>query len=155
MRNTILTICMLTVLNVAIAQAQTPEDEIREVIEHMFDGMRAGDSSMVSSVFMDGAIMGRATDRGFSSQSTDGFVRAVGSPHDEIWDERIWDLKIEVDQRLASAWMQFAFYLGDELHHCGVNSMILYDTDNGWKVTYLADTDRGLDCGDIPAEARK
>ncbi|MDE2835666.1 MAG: nuclear transport factor 2 family protein [Bacteroidota bacterium] len=155
MRRILLMFCFVILLNANAAQAQSAQDEIRAVIEHLFDGMRAGDSTMVASVLMDSAIMGRATDNGFSSGSMDGFVRAVGSPHDQVWDERIWDLNIQVDQRLASAWMQFAFYLGDELSHCGVNSMILYRTDDGWKIVHLADTHRGLACGEIPAHARK
>ena len=155
MHRIFLSLCLVLLLNVSTTKAQSAEDEIRAVIEHLFDGMRAGDSTMVASVLMEGAVMGRATDNGFSSGSMDGFVRAVGSPHDQIWDERIWDLNIQVDQRLASAWMQFAFYLGDELSHCGVNSMILYRTGEDWKIVHLADTHRGLECGEIPEEVRK
>ena len=131
--------------------AQSPEEDVRAVIDTIFDGMRAGDSTMVSSTFYEGAQMGRALDQGLrtGTQTIQGFLNAVGTPHDEVWDERIWDVKIHVDQRLASAWMEFAFYLDDTLHHCGVNSMQLYRTDQGWKVAYLVDTDRGMDC-DIP-----
>lgn len=137
------------------AQSQSAEDDVRAVIDQMFDGMRAGDSAMVASVFLSGAIMGRATDNGYRAGSTDGFVRAVGSPHDAVWDERIWDVDIHIDERLATAWMQFAFYLGEQLSHCGVNSMTLYQTDDGWKVVHLADTNRGQECGEIPEDVRK
>ena len=146
---------VLTTLIVPAAQSQSAEDDVRAVIDHMFDGMRAGDSTMVASVFLGGAIMGRATDNGFRAGSVDGFVRAVGSPHDAVWDERIWDVDIHIDERLATAWMQFAFYLGDQLSHCGVNSMTLYQTDDGWKVVHLADTNRGQECGEIPEDVRK
>ena len=130
--------------------AQSPEDEVRAVIDKLFDGMRAGDSTMVSSTFYKGALMGRAMDEGYGARPVTGFINMVGTPHDEVWDERIWDVKIMVDQRLASAWMEYAFYLGKNLHHCGVNSMQFYKTDEGWKITYLADTNRGTNC-DIPA----
>ena len=53
---------------------------------------------------------------------------------------------ISIDGRLASAWMEFAFYLGENLSHCGVNSMQLYRTDEGWKIVYLADTNRPPTC---------
>ena len=129
--------------------AQSPEDDVRAVIDKLFDGMRAGDSTMVSSTFYEGAQMGRAMDRGLRTGTADDFLNAIGTPHDEVWDERIWDVKIHVDQRLASAWMEFAFYLDDTLHHCGVNSMQLYRTDEGWKIAYLVDTDRGMEC-EIP-----
>ncbi len=136
--------------------AQSPEDDVRATIDTLFDGMRAGDSTMVSSVFYQGLQMGRAADQGYraGTRTTKGFLNAIGTPHDEVWDERIWDVKIHVDQRLASVWMEFAFHLGDTLHHCGVNSMQLYRTDEGWKIAYLVDTDNGLDC-DIPDSVKK
>ena len=103
--------------------AQSPEDDVRAVIDKLFDGMRAGDSTMVRSVFYTGVQMGRAMDQGLRTGTPDRFLNAIGTPHDEVWDERVWDVKIHVDQRLASAWMEFAFYLDDTLHHCGVNSV--------------------------------
>ncbi len=132
------------------AFAQSPEDEVRAVIDQIFDGMRAGDSTMVSAAFFPGALMGRATDQGLRTGSNERWLNAIGTPHDEVWDEKIWNVKIMVDQRLASAWMEYAFYLGENLHHCGVNSMQFYKADDGWKVAYLVDTDRGMECGDMP-----
>lgn len=145
---------ILLFLPVQPLSAQSAEDEVRAVIDRLFDGMRAGDSSMVASTFRAGAQMGRALDSEYRLGSNEGFIRAIAAPQDRVLDERIWDVRIHVDQRLASAWMEYAFYLGDELHHCGVNSMLFYRTDDGWKITYLVDTDRGLDCS-IPAELQK
>ncbi len=126
--------------------AQSDEADVRAVIDRLFDGMRAGDSTMVRSVLHDEALMARAGSQGLRIGPADGFVRAVGTPHDEIWDERIWNIQISVDGRLASAWMEFAFFLGDRLSHCGVNSMQFYRTDEGWKIIYLADTNRPPAC---------
>ncbi len=134
--------------------AQSSRDDVRAVIDQLFDGMRAGDSSMVASTFHEGAQMGRALESEYRLGSNEGFIRSIAAPRDRVFDERIWDVRIHVDQRLASAWMEYVFYLGDELHHCGVNSMLFYRTDDGWKITNLVDTDRGLDC-DIPAELQK
>jgi len=137
-----------------MAFAQTPEDHVRMAIDKFFDGMRAGDSTMVRSVLHPEARMGRATDQGYITGTLDGFVQAVGTPHDEIWDERIWHVEIQIDDRLASAWMEFAFYLGKELSHCGVNSILLYLENEEWKVTHISDTNRGKEC-DIPSEIQK
>lgn len=126
--------------------AQSDEADIRAVIDHLLDGMRSGDSTMVRSVMHEEALMARAGSQGLRIGPVDGFVQAVGTPHDEIWDERIWNIQISVDGRLASAWMEFAFFLGDRLSHCGVNSMQFYRTDEGWKIIYLADTNRPPTC---------
>lgn len=133
------------------AYAQSDEAEVRAVIDRLFDGMRTGDSTMVRSVLHEEALMARAGSQGLRIGPTDGFVRAVGTPHDEVWDERIWDVHISIDGRLASAWMEFAFFLGDTLSHCGVNSMQLYQTDEGWKIIYLADTNRPPTC-EVPEQ---
>ena len=82
-----------------------------------------------------------------------GFANAVGRPHDQVWNEQIWDVKIMVDGRLTTAWMEFAFFLGETLSHCGVNSMVLYRDGEDWKIVQLADTNRGKDC-DLPEELR-
>ncbi len=122
--------------------AQSEKDQIRNIIDRLFDGMRAGDSTIVRSVMHKDALMARVNTEGLSIQSTDRFIKAVGMPHDKVWDERIWNLQISVDGDLASAWMDFAFFLGDEMSHCGVNSMQLYRTNQGWKIIYIADTNR-------------
>src|SRR5690606_10426144 len=78
--------------------------------------------------------------------SVDQFVTAVGTPHDQVWNERIWDVEIEVDDRLAQARMDYAFYLGEELSHCGVNAFQLFDDGTSWKIIQVTDTRRQEGC---------
>ncbi|MEX0746530.1 MAG: nuclear transport factor 2 family protein [Rhodothermales bacterium] len=141
----------LTLVLAAPAAAQSPEDDARAVIDRMFDGMRSGDSTMVRSAFhSDARLMTTFTREGkpmLQTGSIDGFVKAVGTPHDEVWDERIWDVEINVDDNLASAWMKYAFYLGNTFSHCGVNAFQLAKTESGWKVIQVADTRRAVACG--------
>lgn len=147
---------MLLILFMAFATtsafAQTPEEEVRAVIDRLFDGMRAGDSTMVRSVFHPTMAMGTTfthRDTGaptFQEGSADRFAEAVGTPHDEVWDERIWDVQIHVRDNLASAWMDYAFYAGDTFSHCGVNSFQLFRSAEGWKIIYLVDTRQRQGC---------
>ncbi len=124
--------------------------EITAMIETLFDGMRAGDSTAVRSVIADGASFRTVTYRSGQpavfSGDPDGFVNAVGTPHDEVWDEKIWGLEIRVDDPLATAWMDYAFYLGDTFSHCGVNAMQLFNSEDGWKIVSLTDSRRRTEC---------
>ena len=127
---------------------------VRQVIDDLFDAMRAGDGDKVASLFADGAALQRAgTDRegnpSLGNTPVSAFVDAVNSPHEQVWDERIWNVDVKIDNRLASAWMNFAFYLGDQLSHCGVNSFQLFKGEAGWKIIYLADTSQREGC-EIP-----
>ena len=144
---------MLSVTTISFpANAQSGEADVRAAIDRLFEGMRKGDSTMVRSVLHEDALLSRISDRGIGMSSMDGFLDAVGTPQDQVWDERIWDVQIFVDGQLASAWMEFAFFLGDQMSHCGVNSMQLYQTHEGWKIFHLADTNRPPTC-ELPDEA--
>ncbi len=141
----------LTAACAAIAHAQdSAEAEVRAAIQQLFDGMRAGDSAMVRRVLVDDVRMSRAMERdgvpALRSGSAEGWLNAIGTPHDEVWDEQIWDLDIQVDGRLATAWMKFAFFRGETFSHCGVNAMMLFKDTDGWKVFSLADTSRQTNC---------
>jgi len=120
--------------------------EVMEVIETMFDGMRANDGDMVATVFAEGAILNSSGSRDgvpfFRSMASSGFVGAVrngaGGPS---WDERIWDVEIEIKDNLATAWMDYAFYAGETFSHCGANTMQLArNSESQWKIVALADT---------------
>lgn len=138
--------------------AQTTETEaVRSTIDRLFDGMRAGDSTAVRSAFHpDGGLhtaIGPSDTSAVQSTPVDAFVEAVGEPHDKVWDERIWDVEIRIDGPLASAWVPYAFYHGEELSHCGVNAMQFVQTAEGWKIYQLTDS-RRQECN-VPADVRK
>lgn len=132
-------------------QAQDDVADIKKAIMTMFDGMRAGDSSMVHSVMKDDVIFQRVAKNreGKTIVQTSvfqSFLNAVGTPHDKVWDEQIKFGQIQVDGDMASAWTPFKFFLGGEFSHCGVNSFKLYRTDEGWKIFHLVDTSRKDNC---------
>jgi hypothetical protein len=54
---------------------------------------------------------------------------------------------------MAMAWTPYAFYLGDTLSHCGVNTFHLIRRGDDWKVFYLVDT-RRQNC-EIPPDVQK
>ena len=132
-------------------QAQYDKVEILKPIKAMFDGMRAGDSLVVRSAYIEGATMhssylNKEGKKILRAGSLDKFVEAVGTPHDEVWDEQIFAYRIEQDGTLASVWTEYTFYLGDKLSHCGVNTFQLVDTEEGWKILNITDTRRNDNC---------
>jgi hypothetical protein len=134
----------------AVAQ-ENEEAEVMAVVETLFDAMRAGDSSAMRAVLHPGATAASVfVQEGVPTlareESMDGFVQAVGTPHDEVWDERIWDAEVRVDGNLATAWMQYAFYRGEQFSHCGVDAFQLFKDRSGWKVFHIADTRRREGC---------
>ena len=155
---------VLTLLSCILADAlaQEPQDEadIRRVIRTLFEGMQAGDSAMVRSTFTTQPTFATVfRDKTGTPQlqrtpeTFDLFLNAVGTPHDDAWNEEIWDVQVRIDGDFAHAWAQYAFYLGNTFSHCGVDSFHLYKSNGTWKIFHLADTRRTAPCN-VPDDVR-
>jgi Putative lumazine-binding len=133
-------------------QAQDAKSDVMAVVKRLFDGMRAGDSTMVRSVFhpqvrMITALVREGKPMARIETSVDGFVKAVGTPRPEPLDERIWGEKVEIDGPLASVWVDYALYIGERFSHCGIDHFLLVKNEAGeWKVLEIADTRRTEGC---------
>lgn len=143
-----------TTANLARAQAADVTADAasaRATVDKLFTGMRTGDSTAVRSVFTKTAALTSISKNAADSVvthkgSVDGFVKAVGTPHKEQWDERIYDVKVSVDGPMAVVWAPYKFYLGDKFSHCGVNVFNLIKTNTGWKINDITDTRRKDAC---------
>ena len=139
------------------AQAQSEQDEVREVINRLFNGMEMGDSAKVRSAFASQITMSTITrDKNNvpvirHESSMAGFLKAIGTPHPEVLYEEIWDVKIQIDGNFAQASCDYAFYVGNKFSHCGVDAFHLFKGKDGWKIFHLADTRRKDNCV-IPAD---
>ena len=135
----------------SLTYAQSDTVGVRAVVDQLFTGMRTGDSSLVSTSFTSDATLqsvSMAPDGKVrvSKDAIAGFVKAVGTPHQDAWDEQIYDLKIQVDGPLATVWAPYKFYVGKKFSHCGVNAFTLIKMANGWKIASITDTRRKDEC---------
>ena len=150
MKKLLLTLITVFTMNIN-TYAQSPQSDVQKVIEILFDGMRAGDSGMVSKAFSTDAIMqtvakNEAGETVVKQTELAKFLDIVGTPRDEVLDERITSYDIKVDGDLASAWTPYQFYIGEKFSHCGVNSFQLVKTSGQWKIVFIIDTRRKDDC---------
>jgi hypothetical protein len=151
-------IFLIFLLCPCVAHAQ-PDQEglaIMKPVTTLFAGMNLGDSTMVHSAFAENATMASiGKDKTAKvvlrrESSISGFLKAVGTPHDEPWSEPIWDTRIEVDGDLAQVWTQYAFYRGKKFSHCGVDAFQLVRQNGVWKIFHLTDTRQTENCN-VPA----
>lgn len=148
----ILLVSIFSILLPLITSAQVEEVmKVETTIKNLFKGMYEGDSSLVHSAFSDNVRMFTTmktpeNKEVLRSGSLEGFLKAVGTPHEEVWNEVISNLRIDIDQGLAHAWMNYSFYRGDTFSHCGVNALQLVRIDGEWKIIHLIDTRKSADC---------
>lgn len=133
----------------ALAQQASPETAaVKQTITTFFDGMRRGDSMLVRSTLAPGAVFhglgGQPTT--LETESISGFLKAVGTPHPAVWDERVQFERVLIDASLASVWAPYEFYLGPTFSHCGYDSFQLVKLAGGWKIAHVIDTRRKEKC---------
>lgn len=130
---------------------QANEDQVRATIDQIFEGMRTANAEMVRSVFAPEArfslIDTQDKPARITVQSPDGWFISIGASQGN-WDEQVYDVEIQVDGNMASAWVPYTFYLDGNISHCGINSIeLLMDAEN-WKVTQISDTRHRDGCPD-------
>ncbi|MFC3879152.1 nuclear transport factor 2 family protein [Algoriphagus namhaensis] len=134
-----------------LVSAQSADQEVKAVIQTLFDGMRAKNIEMISSAFDPDAMMQTVVSNPEGSEtrgnSVSDFLDRIGqTPADTQLDERILDYQIKVDGTLASAWTPYEFYVNETFSHCGVNSFQLVKKSEGWKIVFIIDTRRKEGC---------
>ena len=144
-------IALMLIASTHLFAQQTATDSVKQTINTLFDAMRKGDSTLLKSTFAKNMILQSISNGkdGKAIQSTDSggdFAKAIGTPHSQIYDERIVFDAVKVDGSLASVWAPYKFYLGDKFSHCGVDVFQLMKTTDGWKVIYIVDTRRTGNC---------
>ncbi|MRG45607.1 hypothetical protein GFS24_10800 [Chitinophaga sp. SYP-B3965] len=142
---------LLLICSYPVLAQSSEEVAVKSAIQQLFDGMKKGDSAMVKAVFAERAVLHTIQNKKDSTTTIGAltlaqFLVAVGTPHTDVWDERITFDKILIDGSLASVWTPYRFFLNDQFSHCGVNSFQLYKTGTGWKIIYLVDTRRKDKC---------
>lgn len=141
----------------AIAQ----KDAILNPVHVLFEGMKRGDTATIRKVFHPKASLYTVVKQPqtglplLRTETVSDFLRAVGKPRTDTYDELTWNEKVFVDGDFAQVWADYAFYLNGTFHHCGVDAFQLIRNERGdWLIFVLSDTRRTADCK-VPEEVEK
>ena len=126
-------------------------DAVIQTIKNMFDAMRTSDTTLLRSTFdPQMRLMTTYKDKEGNPKihtgNADDFVTSIGKPHEEIYDEKIWNYHVQIDGLLATAWTKYTFYIGEKMSHCGVNAFQLFKSADGWKIIQITDTSTREGC---------
>ncbi len=142
-----------------LSYAQSDEkSEIMNVVNNVFDAMRTSDSTLLKSCFVEKPntytiFRNKEGETRFVTDDFQRFIDAVGKPKEDVWNEPIWNEKVQIDGDLASVWVDYAFYLNDQFSHCGVDAFHLVRLDGSWKIFHLTDTRRRSNC-EVPDDIK-
>ncbi|WP_316830589.1 nuclear transport factor 2 family protein [Pedobacter aquatilis] len=147
----VLILALLCALFGQKVMAQNPEENaVKQTVNNLFAGMKNGDSTLAASAFATNSILQTIVSKdgknAVRTESVADFIKFIGTPHPQKYDERIVFTKILIDGPLASVWTDYKFYIDEKFSHCGVNSFQLVKGDKGWKIVYIIDTRRKDQC---------
>jgi hypothetical protein len=129
------------------------QDEIRSVVDKMFQSMYDGDTAMLRSCFIPAAqLMTYAHDAKGNprakAETLNDFIRGVSMIGDAKFEERLLHWQCLVDDGIASVWTPYEFYFEEKFSHCGVNSFQLIKVQGHWRISMITDTRRKENCPD-------
>jgi hypothetical protein len=153
--NKILRVCSLVVLTSITGSVSLSAATPKQVINQVFDAMRAGNGDAIRALVVEGASLDRVTAKGELSQS--GFERWIGwvdkqSAGDA--DEQIFAVKTQEFGGLATVWAPFILQYKGELVGCGVNQFTLAKQQGDWKIVHGIDTAHDGDCSQFKSLPR-
>jgi hypothetical protein len=139
-------------LNTHAQSDSNHEQAITMVVNNLFRAMQSGDSALARSVFSKHVTTAtifrdKAGNVVLRQENTvEDFIKAIGTPHPEVWNEEVWNVQVKVADDFAELWCDYAFYVGKQFSHCGVDAVHLYRDKDGWKIFHLADTRKKTGC---------
>ncbi|HLB54142.1 MAG TPA: nuclear transport factor 2 family protein [Gemmatimonadales bacterium] len=150
MRMIIATVGWILVATAGRLAAQNDEREVLAAVQQLFDGMRAQDTARMRAVLHpDARLLSAGVREGIPVVTVvspgrwlEGVAKATGG----TLDERLRNPVVQVDGGLASVWVEYTFYVGERMSHCGVDAFHLARTPEGWRIVDLADTRRREGC---------
>jgi len=129
--------------------AAEPQRSPIETIELLHTALRNADAKTVDSLLHEDyhgvSLQGPADHRHVYVETRTKAVSDVAGLHPGDWDVRVLSSSTRIDPTgMAQVWARYAFYFKGKPNHCGHESYVMYQSEQGWKIVSFADTDNPL-----------
>lgn len=146
MKNLFLFFVLIFILPFGKLSAQNETKQIENIVNQLFLKMRKADTTDLRTLFTKEATlfsapkMEKQSSRISYRNSADAFIRTLAKAKPKQLVEKTNAISVAVDGNLATATMNYDFYLDQEFSHCGKNYFTFVKLENGWKIASIADT---------------
>jgi len=127
-------------LGILSAQSEHQSQSIETVVNQFMQAINTNDADLAQSLVLEDAMITRVLIReGISNSkniSMNQFIEDIRTRTIEV-EERIWNLKIESNDNIATAWMDYDFHIEGNYSHQGSNVLFLIKTSDGWKISQV------------------
>ena len=146
MTKRLFTLLLLPALVPLFAQSSGEKDAIAAV-QKLFDGMKAHDAAMIRSAVLPDARFYAVRDNSTtSSTAAEEFATRIAAMKGDLVERFTSEPKILVRGHMAQVWGEYEFLRDGKFGHCGVDSVSLFQTAEGWKIAAIAYTTETTGC---------
>ncbi len=124
------------------------KDHVRELTETFFKHFNAFDTKSLKKMVSDDCQLESyaLTEKGWISG--EGDMAALYHMLEQKYpiEEKIWNIEVTTNGLFATAWMDYTFYVDEEVDHCGKNWFFWKKIDGKWQVMSLKDDVKKTGC---------
>ena len=141
-----LTTLFLFALVPAFAQTSDEKDTVA-VVQKTFNAMAARDAAMLRSTMLpDAHLFSVRADGPPAASPIEDFVTRITSSKEDLLERFTSPPTVSIRGRMAVVWGEYEFLRAGKFTHCGVDSITLFKTPDGWKIATLTFTAEPTGC---------
>ena len=124
--------------------AEADQQAILQVVDDLFDAMRARDGETLERIFHpDTRLITAGTNADGVPEVTEipisRFISSVLASSSYL-DERIYNPVVQVNNNLGTVWVEYDFFADGEFSHCGADAFTMGRSADGWQIVQIAHT---------------
>jgi len=146
--------CTISLLSRADPALPQDRSDVIATVEGFFAAMRSRSATEFETLVLPDAVVhgysASATGVRLMSMTRDEYISSLQSGEQQLI-ERMWDVQVLLDDRLAVLWAAYDLYVGGQFSHCGIDAFTLLKTDQGWRISSVGFSTQRSDCPPNPA----
>jgi hypothetical protein len=130
-----------------LSAANPDEKDAVAVVQKVFNGMAAHDAAMLGSTMLPDARLFSIRDTGVTvSTAAADFATQIAANKSELLERFTGQPAVSIRGRMAQVWGEYEFLRDGKFNHCGVDSVSLLKTAEGWKIAAIVYTSETTGC---------
>ena len=138
----------LTLFLVAPLFGQTADEkDAIATVQKTFHAMAAHDGAQIRATMLPDARLYAVRDENPpSSAAVDDFANQIASMKGDLLERFTGQPSVSIRGRMAQVWGEYEFLRDGKFNHCGVDSVSLLKTAEGWKIATIVYTAETTGC---------
>ena len=139
---------LMLLISLAPMIAQTADDaDALAAVQKTFDGMAAHDVAMIrASMLPDARLYSVRAANAPTGTALDDFASRIAAVQGTVLERFTSPPKVSIRGRMAQVWGEYEFLRDGKFTHCGVDSVSLLKTAEGWKIATIVYTVETTGC---------